>query len=71
MLAPNEALQKAGEPISIYFIQVNYSQSGVISVFVLEKADVTKFLKMYTNVLIQVAKTVDRVVIGAGALEHW
>lgn len=71
MLALNEALQKAGEPISIRFSRVSYSQSGAISALLTEKGDATELLKICTNILIRAAKTIDRVVIGVEALEHW
>ena len=71
MLALNEALQKAGEPTSICFSRVSYSQSGAISAFLTKKGDASEILKTRTNILIQTAKTVDRVVVGAETLEHW
>lgn len=70
MLALNNALQKAGEPVSIRFSRVIYSQSGAISALLTEKADAVELLKMHTNVLVRAAKTVDGAVIGAEALEH-
>lgn len=70
MLALNEALQKAGEPISIRFSRVSYSQSGAISALLTEKGDATELLKTRTNILIRAAKTIDRAVIGVEALEH-
>lgn len=71
MLTLNEALQKAGEPTSIRFSRVSYSQPGAISALLTEKGDAIELLKTRTNVLIRAAKTVDRAVIGAEALEHW
>ena len=71
MLALNEALQKAGEPASVRFSRVGYSQSGAISALLTEKADATELLKIRTNVLIRAAKMVDQAVIGAETLERW
>lgn len=71
MLALNEALQKAGKPISIRFNRVSYSQSGAISALLTEKGDATELLKTRTNILIRAAKTIDRAIIGIEALEHW
>lgn len=71
MLALNKTLQKAGEPISIRFSRVSYSQSGAISAFLTEKEDAIELLKTRANFLIRAAKTVDRVVVRTEALEHW
>lgn len=70
MLALNKALQKVREPISICFSQVSYLQSEVISALFTKKLDLEELLKMRTNVLISVAKTVDRAVIRVEALEN-
>ncbi len=71
MLALNEALQKAGEPATVRFSRIGYSQSGAISTLLTEKADAKELLETRRNILIRVAKTVDAAVIGAEALEHW
>lgn len=71
MLALNEALQKAGEPASIRFSRVGYSQSDAISALLTDKADAAELLKTRINILIRAAKTVDQAVIGAETLERW
>ena len=71
MLALNEALQKAGEPATVRFSRIGYSQSGAISALLTEKADAKELLETRRNILIRAAKTVDTAVIGAEALEHW
>ena len=71
MLALNEALQKAEEPTSIHFSRVSYLLLGAISAFLIEKEDASKLLKTRTKILIRAAKTVDRAVVGAEALEYW
>lgn len=67
----NEALQKAGEPTTIRFCRTGYSQSGVISAFLFEKADVKELLERRRNILIRTAQTVDAATIAAEALEYW
>ena len=52
MLALNEALQKAGEPVSVRFGRVGYSPSGAISALLTEKSDAVELLKTRNNVLI-------------------
>ena len=70
MLALNEALQKAGEPATVRFSRIGYSQSGAISALLTKKAGAKELLEMRKNILIQAAKTIDAAVIGAEALEH-
>ena len=71
MLALNKALQKAGEPTTVQFSRIGYSQSGAISTLLTEKANAKELLETCRNILIQAAKTIDVAVIGAEALEYW
>ena len=52
MFVFNKALQKAGEPASVRFSRVGYSQSRAISALFIEKADAIELLKIRTDILI-------------------
>lgn len=71
MLVLNEALQKAGEPASVRFGRVEYSQSGAISALLTEKANASVLLKTRMNILIRAPKTIEPAVKRAKVLEHW
>lgn len=60
-----------GELATVGFSRVRYSQLGAISVFHTKKADATELFKIWTNILIQAAQTVNQGVIGAEILECW
>ncbi len=71
MLALNEALQQAGEEMSLRFIQVRYAPSGAISALLFEKADAGQLLPRRSNLLIRAVKALDPAVVGIEIPEHW
>lgn len=46
-------------------------QSGAISILLIEKSNAENLVRDHSNMLIRVAKSVDKKVIGRKALEHW
>lgn len=59
MLALNKVLQKAREPVTIWFGKMKYFQLRAILALLTKKADVTELFKTQTNILIWVAKIVN------------
>ena len=64
MLTLNKTLQKAEVEIRVWLIQVQYASSRAILALLTEKADTTMLLLLWANLLIQIAKTIDDVVVG-------
>lgn len=71
ILVLNESLQKTGILAYTWFNRVGYLQSGAISILLIEKSNAENLVRDHSNMLIRVAKSVDKKVIGRKALEHW
>lgn len=71
VLILNKSLQKAGIPAYARFSRVGYSQSGAIFALLTEKLDAENLVRDHSNMLIRIAKSVDKNVIGIKALERW
>lgn len=71
MLALNEPLQRAGKCLETRFCQVKYLPSGAVSTILTKKANAGTVISRLSNVLIQVAKTVDLAIVKVEILEHW
>lgn len=56
--------------MSVQFSGVRYFQLGAISAIYIEKAAITERLKIQTNVSIQIANTIDQVIIDAEILKY-
>lgn len=71
MIALSKVLQKVDIKPKIQFIWVKYPLSGSISIFCMEKADITMLLPHWLIMLIWVAKAIDEAVIEVEVLEQW
>lgn len=71
MLVLNELQQKAGIPAYTQFSRVRYLQLGAIFVLLTEKSKADNVVKDHSNMLIRVAKSVNKKVIDIEALECW
>lgn len=60
MLVLNKFLQKTGVPLYIRLIWVNYFQLGAISGLLTAKSNAKNQIKHHSNILIQVAKSVNK-----------
>lgn len=71
MLVLNELLQRTRIPAYIWFSKVEYSQLRAIFTLLIEKSNVEGLVKDYSNLLIRVAKLINKEVIGVEAFKHW
>ena len=70
MLVLNEALARVRKSVNIRFLQVRYSLSEIVFIFLIEKANAKLLIPRLFNVLIQIAMTVDTAIIGVKILEQ-